>query len=319
MILTSGSGYKFYQLKPFLTTLLNTGYQGEVVFFVSDTSNVTLRKLKQYPIKLVQFTYDYPYLSAYPEIANQVPIPIDFVPHPKTIRYVLYLAYLKAHADQYENVMVTDVRDVIFQKDPLDFDIGNKIYGYLEDNEQTIESNYFNSLWIKDAFGNEAFDSIGHKPIVCSGITIGGYSAMVSYLEKLTYYIINVVKDKGCKDQGIHNYLIHTNQIENIELVPDDEGPVSTISSYKSVDNVIVDKNKQVRNNQGQVANIVHMYDRHWLLLWKYNKRYYIKRRYVLLKQFAWAVQKAGRLKRSHLRNLSSILFSPMWRRYEWD
>ncbi len=290
-----------------------------MVFFVSDTDGPTLAKLRKYPIKLIQFTYDYPYLPAYLEVAEHVSAPISFVPHPKTIRYILYLAYLKAHKDEYENVMVSDVRDVIFQKDPFDFEVGDKIYGYLEDKHQQIKNNYFNSVWIKEAFGNEALDSIGEKPIICSGITIGSYLPMVDYLEKLTDYIINVVKDQGCKDQGIHNYLIHTNQIEHIKLVPDDEGAVSTISSYKPISNVALNNDELVINNRGQVINVVHMYDRHWQLLWKYNKRYYFERKIVLLKRFVWAVQRAKRLKRSYLKNLRSILFSPMWRLYDWD
>lgn len=319
LILTSGSGYKFYHLQPFLDTLVSTGYQDEVVFFVSDTDDTTLLKLKKYPINVIQFTYDYPYLPNNPNVAEHIPAPLDFVPHPKTIRYILYLAYLKAHENQFENIMVTDVRDVIFQKDPFDFQIGNKIYGYLEDDRQMIKDNYFNANWIKEAFGSKAFGDIGNKPIVCSGITIGNYLLMVDYLEKLTHYIINVVKDKGCKDQGIHNYLIHTNQVKQVELIPDDEGPVSTISSYKDVTDVLLDKTKQVRSKQGQLVNVVHQYDRHWQLLWKYNKRYYVKRRIDFLKQFAWAVRRSGRLKRSHLENLRSIVFSPMWEKYEWD
>ena len=319
LILTAGSGYTFYQLRPFLDTLYRTSFHGELVFFVSDTDDATLAKLKKYPITIIQFVYDHPYVTDHPGVAANILQDIDFVPHPKTLRYIMYLAYLKAHLDRYENVMLTDVRDVIFQKDPFDFEIRNKIYSFLEDKNQTIHDNYFNSDWIQQAFGEEALRQIGHKPIICSGISIGKYPPMVGYLEKLVHYIANVVKDKGCKDQGIHNYIIHTNQVATVELIPDDEGPVSTVSSYKDVAKVMMDKDKLVRNKMGHVVNVVHMYDRHWQLLWKYNKRYYFKRKYVLIKRFVWAVRKARRLKTSHLKNLQSILFSPMWRTYEWD
>ena len=231
----------------------------------------------------------------------------------------MYLAYLKAFKDKYENVMLTDVRDVIFQKDPFDFEINNRIYSFLEDKSQKIKDNYYNALWINEAFGKEAFNNIGNNYIICSGVTIGTYQPMVEYLEKLTHYVIDVVKDKGCKDQGIHNYIIYTDQIKDIELIPDDEGAVSTISTHKPIDNIRLNKAKYVKCKQGRIINIVHQYDRHWGLLWKYSKRDYLKRRTDLFKQFLLAVVKAKKLKRSHLKNLWSILFSPMLKKYKWE
>lgn len=319
IILTSGSGYRFHHLRPFLDTLFKTTYDGEVAFFISDTDQATLQKLRKYPIKLIPFTYDYPYLSTYQDVTKHIPTAIDFVPHPKTIRYIMYLAYLKAFKEQYRNVMLTDIRDVIFQKNPFDFAINDKIYSFLEDKTQQIKDNYFNTLWIKEAFGQEALSRIGDNYIVCSGITIGSYHPMVKYLEKLTYYIINEVRDQGCKDQGIHNYVIYTNQVKNIELISDDEGAVSTISTHKPIDNIRIDRAKTVKDKQGQTINIVHQYDRHWKLLWKYNKRDYLKRRIDLIKQFLLAVIKAKQVKRSYLKNLRSILFNPMLKKYKWE
>ncbi|MEQ9443514.1 MAG: hypothetical protein RIG62_31030 [Cyclobacteriaceae bacterium] len=319
VILTSGSGYQFYQLQAFIETLFQTDYDGELAFFISDTDETTLHKLREYPILLIPFSYKHPYLPEHPDIAAQIPEDIDFTPHPKTIRYIMYLAFLKARKESYKNVMLSDVRDVIFQKDPFDFSIDGKIYSFLEDKSQKIKDNYYNALWLKEAFGQDTLDRIGENYIVCSGITIGDYHPMVEYLEKLTHYIIYVVKDRGCKDQGIHNYLIYTNQIKNIKLITDDEGAVSTITTHKPASSVMLNDEKNVINKHHQIINIVHQYDRHWQLLWKYNKREYFIKKTDFLKQFFLAVKRAGKLKQSHLNNLQSILFDPIWKKPRWE
>lgn len=319
VILTSGSGYQFYQLQAFIKTLFQTGYDGELAFFISDTDEATLHKLREYPILLIPFSYKHPYLPEHPDIAARIPNDIDFTPHPKTIRYIMYLAFLKARKESYDNVMLSDVRDVIFQKNPFDFVIDGKIYSFLEDKSQKIKDNYYNALWLKEAFGQDALNSIGENYIVCSGITIGRHQPIVQYLEKLTHYIIHVVKDRGCKDQGIHNYLIYTNQIKNIRLINDDEGAVSTITTHKPASNVVLNDEKKVINKHLQIINIVHQYDRHWRLLWKYNKREYFQKKTDFLKQFFLAVKRAGKLKQSHLKNLQSIIFDPIWKKYRWE
>ena len=317
LIMTLGASYQYYHLKPMFETLASTGYQGDFVFFYTDLSPKTLKKLEKYPYTLIPYNYQYPYVDdgKIIEVLTEAP---DFTPHPKTLRYLLYNAYLKAYNDKYDKVFIGDCRDLVFQKAPFEgFELSG-LHCFEEDRVERIGTNFFNSLWIKEAFGEQTLLEIAEKPIICSGTTYGSLLAMIDYTE-LMIETIKKVRDHGCKDQGIHNYLIHTNKLPNVMLHQDDNGPVSTLSLFKPYGSIRINDKLLVIDQTDNVINIVHQYDRHWGLLWKYNKRAFIKKKVDYLKQFLLAIKKNRKISRLYLSNLRSIFMDPMVKKYDWD
>lgn len=90
--------------------------------------------------------------------------------------------------------------------------------------------------------------SIGHKPIICSGVSVGSIDIVLKYVklmstilegEKLpTHPQLNVHKFPNCErngvDQGIHNVLVHTRSIPSMKIFDQKSGPVSNLQAKVS-------------------------------------------------------------------------------------
>jgi hypothetical protein len=312
-----GASYEYYHLKPIFQSLRKTGYQGDFVFFYHDLTRQTIQKLSRFSFQLIPFTYQYPYIKDAKMIEYLTSEP-SFTPHPKTLRYLLYNAYLKANLDRYESIFIADCRDLVFQRSPFDDFKPVSLHCFQEVTNEHIGSNYFNSMWIREAFGEDTLTKLSYKPILCSGTTFGSISHMINYTETMIK-TIKIVKDKGCKDQGIHNYILHTNQIKDAVLHADDAGPVSTISTFKPLIKIRLNAGKEVLGVDAKPVNIVHQYDRYFPLLWKHDKRGFFVKKWNLIKQFLLAIKKSRKIKKQHLSNLQSIIFDKMIRHYQWD
>lgn len=318
IVLTSAGSYEYWHLRPIIETYENHKSNDEFVLFLSDSSKETISKLKRHKIKIIEFISKYPYFTSNLELTKYLPDHKENPTHPKLTRYYMYEAYLKSCSEEYDNVLLCDSRDVIFQKNPFDFAIQKGLYVFLEDDSESIGDNYFNSLWIKSAFGEVFFEKVKHQPIACSGVSIGDSKSIISYLEIMNEIIGTELTGKNCKDQGTHNYILNSNFIPEAIKISDDVGPVSTISSFKSYDKIRINADAKVINWSNQIVNIVHQYDRHWGLLWKYNKRAFINKKINYCKQFLLAIKKNKKISRLYLSNLKSIFLDPMVKKYDW-
>lgn len=269
------SGYSYSQLKPFIDTLYSSGYTGKFILFVSNITKEALNSLERRGITLIHYSDNYPYLPNNPEIPSNIVDQSKEVLSPNSLRYILYYLYLKnAGSEQIDRIMFSDIRDVIFQKNPFDYNYKPGLYCFLEDADTKIKDEKHNSFWIQHGFGPEELSKIGHNTICCSGVTIGDYVSIIDYLEKMINHIIKL-KNVGGLDQGIHNYLIYNNKLDSLNLINDDEGPITTLSYFKNFNKVLF-HNGSIINKSGQPVNIVHQYDRNLSLLRKYYFKGYI-------------------------------------------
>src|SRR5580658_9322030 len=126
-------GYNFEQLRPFVLSLKRTSFRGDLVLLWNTLSSDTLDTLKQHGVKLVHFPYRgsgtvnswgrfWPMLrpllrcpvgngfrhAVYKKILN-----LAFV------RYLFALEFIESQQKKYRSILLTDVRDVIFQDDPF--------------------------------------------------------------------------------------------------------------------------------------------------------------------------------------------------------
>lgn len=257
--------YNFRMVEPFLSTLRKSGYDGDVVFFCSDISSVTARKLASRGVRLVHFQSEFPYTrdAALTKYNDRWPARNYEV---TVLRFLLAYAFLKAHEGEYEYVMLTDVRDVIFQKDPFDFPIGDSLCCFSE-SEQIIHSP-INVAWITEGFGGKTVEQIGRNTIVCSGTIIGSTARVLEFLDIFLdtaaqhfKTLPEGKKNSGGIDQGFFNYLVRTGAMPFSRVFQNDDGPVLTLGYKTSVD--FDSKTKTVRNAKGAIPNVVHQYDRH--------------------------------------------------------
>ena len=279
---------------PFLLSLASIRFDGDVCLFVNNPSREKYKALRRWGATVV--SYERP-LSDHilPEIIlrprhvrwfldETYPYFLDFVDSisknkasklrwaevllksPKYRRYVMCQRYLTAHPSEYSNVMLTDVRDVFFQRDPFQFDFGDEVCCFLEDGRDTIGSSVTNRTWIRDLFGSAALKSMERARISCSGVTIGSYKRIMKYLETMVDYITRFVLPRQSRiddgaDQGVHNYILHYGLVPYSRVFSNEDGPVITLTGVPEVD-VRFDKNGYVVNKTGEVVNVVHQYDR---------------------------------------------------------
>ena len=187
------------------------------------------------------------------------------------LRFKIYMDFLSKNKDKYNMVFTADVKDVVFQKDIFELykDNPNPFMGFFfEDN--IIRNEGCNYGWAR-AYCPE--DNIYDKPIICSGTIIGSSDKFLEFCEALWKRILEVNKLTHIIDQGTTNCLIHGKKMFNDCIITkDNHGPIVAFAIV-SRDKISLD-NDNVLNYDGQVAYVVHQYNRHPDIVEKMNKKY---------------------------------------------
>lgn len=253
VILGAVRGYGFGALKPFLYSLAASGFNGEVVFYTSGLGEDTERQLDACHVGRIGLDDDNP-------LAH---IPVN------SARYFVYQAFLREHGHLFSRVMLADVRDIYFQRDPFDFEMDAELCCFLEDPGKTIGTCEFNAHWIMAAYGPDALQALYDKRISCSGTTIGTVGAMNHYLDTMVEHLIRlnnelpaIAQQLAPVDQGVHNYILNNVSFPSLRYFENEDGPIMAFV-HKSEVTIQFDDEGRVLNEQGDVVNVLHQYDRH--------------------------------------------------------
>src|SRR5262245_52891134 len=176
LILGAALGYSADLIDPFLSSLRSTGYQGDVALlvyaddarlrrsatvlgfaalpvprrrplqaFLARATRVALRRARALPLGSTA-------LRALP-LGSRLRRGIDqwsarLVHEPAGVRYLHYEAYLRRSPGRYERVILSDVRDVVFQGDPGAIEPSARLLFFLESARYTIGNEPKNSRWM---------------------------------------------------------------------------------------------------------------------------------------------------------------------------
>jgi hypothetical protein len=250
IILGTAVGYRIGAIMPFVLSLIKSGYKGRVVLFVEDLKSNLAEYLRKHSIEPCL------YESSHIPVTNQ--------------RYILYKRFIEQE-DGIGQIMLTDVRDVIFQGNPFTLCNTDNLYCFEEDKSMTLANCHYNSKWIRQAYGKNVLAQIGHNPIICSGVTIGNYNKVLQYLEILIKELAAVPPVWGI-DQGVHNVLIRSEKVSHAVICPNECGSVYTMA-YVKPGSVKVNKDGFIINESGMPC-VIHQYDRHPLLKAAVQKKY---------------------------------------------
>ena len=187
---------------------LRRHYQGEAAILVASNGSK----------ELVQYLLSRGILSVYFDC------PFWMVMQVQLGRYVRYEEILRGARKTYDHVLLTDVTDVLFQANPFDDLPEGELLCFLEGNGGKISDSADNARWIKQIYGDEAYEKIKDRQSSCSGTTIGSHRAITRYLDLLLSHakpeiLVNLQKYRG-HDQGIHNYLLQTGALAEARLIP---------------------------------------------------------------------------------------------------
>lgn len=279
LILGAAAGYAWADVRPFVLSLRDAGYTGDLVLFRRRGEPLPRKATDAYRIQVEFFDKGYPYLSSFPDPGGLLPDRLPREPRIHDSRFMMYYLYLQEYGSSYSRVMLADVRDVYFQRDPFDFPWDCDLCCFLEDQNVTILESRYNRQWVKSAVGEQALQEIGHETVSCSGLTTGTVTGILRYLEQIVSLTIAVLLDETVPihelfDQGLHNYLLYAGRLGSVRLLSNETGPVLTLG-YTPRGSVKRNAHGQFLTDGGDVANVLHQYDRHSDILNIVLKRHY--------------------------------------------
>lgn len=250
--------YSFYDVNKFILSLKKTSYHGDVVIFMGNgISPLSRHFFKKHGIKALYFSN----IDVLPD-NNEAKRLFGFV-SPTThnnYRYYLYYDFLKSNLDKYDKVLLTDVKDVLFQEDPFNFSLKKELCFVLEGKSKTIGDDViYNGPWIRTIYGEQGLERVRTNYISCCGTVFGTTKAVLGYLENMLQEMGKLKNASITLDQGIHNYLLYTGCFENYQLVSNDEGFVLTVSNEQ---NYYIDTKGIIRKLDGTPYSVVHQFDR---------------------------------------------------------
>jgi hypothetical protein len=233
-------GYDAEQIRPFLKSLRNSGYEGKILLFANGGAA---------------------------EEASKWDVDIRPVPNPRMkVHSARFICIAEALSDiDCEGILLADTRDIIFQKDPSESLSSTGLHVYEEDHSQSLGSCPYNSLWLDLGYGKQILDKLSTYPISCVGTTHGDRGSMLFYLEKLVEQIKNIQPNTNHpQDQAAHNYIIREKLIDadGVYVWGNEEGEIYTVGYIKPFGTVKF-KDNLIINQSGKVPAVIHQWDRH--------------------------------------------------------
>jgi len=259
LVLGAAIGFRVEQVRVFVESL-RANYQGEVLLLIGWSGLRVARYLKSHGVDVIRVFQTR-----------------SFTRSVHARRYAVYLDYLRARLCRYDQVMMSDVRDVVFQRNPFDGITSPKCHFYLESVARTIGEDPTNSRWVRGCFSSAEAERLAACRISCSGITIGGTAAIIAYLERMAARIRampwRIYRRIGHGyDQAIHNYLVHLDPAID-GIVVDNNRHIATMALeprtfYR------LDRESLIYGPDNHLFPICHQYDRFPDLLQAVEARY---------------------------------------------
>lgn len=254
LVLTTAIGYSKERLAPFVRSLKASGFTGDLVMFVAELAPDTIRFLRDYGATLRSF---------------DTHVHLDV--HLNMSRFLRYYEFLRdadfAAPDgtaPYDRILLTDVQDVVFQKNPFNFPERHSVYFFFEDEEWPFGRCPINKTYVEMAFGTEGYERWKENLISCAGTTIGTFAGIMQYLIHMQIIYLrtrNYLSRWHSIDQSIHNRILYDDLIPRCGAFLNG-GLVQTMGRVQR-EFLTLQPDGLVANRDGSVSAIVHQYNRH--------------------------------------------------------
>ncbi|MDO1529809.1 hypothetical protein QMK61_13300 [Fulvimonas sp. R45] len=285
LILGAAAGYCAGQVRLFAQSLAQTGFNGRLVLFVHGSQLGSMKDmLRTYAPSLevdlvrIRSIHEHPKLvrSCLKRLAAAMPAErisvlkralLRFHGKPHVTRYFYYADYLAAHAG-FVRVLLSDVRDVVFQSNPFR-DLEPGLHVGMESEDLTIATEPFDRDWMLDAYGESMLRELGHKQVSCSGVTLGDFEAVRRYVDLILREALRLpfrhMKTR-IYDQAFHNKLFYCGELGDAHPCQPLKSRIATLGCLDPAI-FVLSETGYLLNTDGRVAPIVHQYDRHRVLV----------------------------------------------------
>jgi hypothetical protein len=190
---------RYYKI--FFGTLRKTGYEGDVVVAIHQTTsqaNIDLC-LKFSPV-LYQPLIECHEPGETKSDSRETPCRISGTNDAKLtmsmLRYRMYLWWASKY-ESHTNIFIADFRDVFFQSNPFTYlpdqwaQPISQLTVFLEASPQkAIYRCKFNSGWIRDCYGEEALNLVKSNPVSCSGTSLGSRDGILLYVSVSSWTVL---------------------------------------------------------------------------------------------------------------------------------
>ena len=234
-VMGMASGYTLGVYQRFVGSLRKSGFTGHIILGVApDVSDDVLQyfRYRNVTAKIMQWVN-----CTYLDDSNEKSIfKATTCAHPypdikiRWSRFPLLRDWLQDCITCTGPVLVMDVRDSIFQRDPFAGEgaptqlTGLQVY----EEHKTQTTQHWLAKWPIHGCKNVEY----HETMLCSGTTTGTRPAMLAYLEAMYAEMKVWIQDPKCRfdingdDQSIHNYLFYSGQLPFATAIPNRHGGI---------------------------------------------------------------------------------------------
>ena len=174
------------------------------------------------------------------------------------LRWEMYVNYLEINKNTYNLIFHCDIRDTFFQKDVFNYYNSDKPFLgiFLEDGRL---DNEINKKWIIDYVGIQKFKEIQNERIICLGSMLGTYD---KFLEFSKAFSKELKENSQYNDQGIANYMFYYEKYFNDCIIKNDNNGFVMTIGLTDREKLNLDLQDNILNFNGQIAAVIHQYDR---------------------------------------------------------
>lgn len=286
-------GYNAGMVRPFLDSLRRVAPHAHVILAVSEVTAETRAELRAMGCTLLPYRYlrfrlagrkiwpGHPrlarfhtryaaWINALPGLspATKLTLRARVVRHivdPNTRRFIEFHLALGHVLPTYDRVLLSDLRDVVFQSNPFDLISGDGIVYGLEDERETLGSQWANSTWLTQVGGSRLLTELAAERISCVGVVLASGRVMADYLrllvETLTQPGINIANYHGA-DTGAHNIVVRRGRLPNAQFADFSAGGILNMHGLPE-SHIRWTDDGLLCDARGRPFAVIHQYDRH--------------------------------------------------------
>ncbi len=246
--LVIGAAYKYGvdQVRVFVESLRATGYAGDVIMLIGRLQWRLKAYLARHGVRA------HPHWST-----RRLHGPIQ------AHRFERFAAVLHGAASRYDQVIVSDVKDVLFQQHPFAGVTGPGCRFYLEAAPWTFATEPTNRRWAKLFLTPDEVAAITPCRISCCGVVLGDAAGVTDYLARLAGYLQALppeLRREGGADTAFHNRMAHLTH-EVAGTIVENDVHVATMG-IAPPGSYVAGADGLIRTADGRVPAILHQYDR---------------------------------------------------------
>lgn len=219
---------------------------------------VHLHRVLRRPLQMLLW----PRVRSWPN-SGSFSLPWDRLQQPNVLRWSLYRRHLSEHRGQFDRVLMVDLRDVCFQRDPFEGVEPGHLRVHAEEGDITVQQSEWNTLAMCRAFGDEGARRYGSLRVSCSGVVAGGIEPVQTYLDAYARMLRESRMPDHGTDQAMHTRIVHEELAALVRWQGNRQGDAVQLAGVRDPDFIARDAEGCLLNEYGVPFAILHQFDRH--------------------------------------------------------